>query len=202
MKRKFLEDLGLEKDVIDQIMDENGKDIEAEKKKAESERNDLRSQLTAAQDTLKGFEGIDPAAIQQQIEDYKKKAEDAERDYKEKLEKRDFDDALRAELETVRFSSEAAKKAVTAEIVEAGLKQKDGKILGLSDLIEQIKKSDASAFVDEHQQQLEAGKARFTQPQKPGSGAKFGTMTRAEIEAIENRADRQRAIAENISLFR
>ena len=28
MKRKFLEDLGIEKDVIDRIMDENGKDIE------------------------------------------------------------------------------------------------------------------------------------------------------------------------------
>ena len=31
MKRKFLEDLGLEKETIDKIMTENGADIEAEK---------------------------------------------------------------------------------------------------------------------------------------------------------------------------
>ena len=31
MKRKFLEDLGLEKEAIDKIMAENGADIEAEK---------------------------------------------------------------------------------------------------------------------------------------------------------------------------
>ena len=31
MKRKFLEDLGLEKDVIEKIMNENGADIEKAK---------------------------------------------------------------------------------------------------------------------------------------------------------------------------
>ena len=31
MKRSFLEELGLEKDVIDKIMDENGKDVEKAK---------------------------------------------------------------------------------------------------------------------------------------------------------------------------
>ena len=42
MKRDFLEGLGLEKDVIDKVMAENGKDVEAEKAKvkaAESQRD-------------------------------------------------------------------------------------------------------------------------------------------------------------------
>jgi len=203
MKRKFLEDLGLEKDVIDQIMAENGKDIEAEKKKtekAEGERDSLQSQLTTAQDTLKGFEGIDPADIQRQITDWKKKAEDAERDYKEKLEKRDFDDALKAELETVKFSSEAAKKAVMAEITEAGLKLKDGKIMGLSDLLSQIKERDASAFVDEEEEEQEQNKARFTTPLgHKGSGKKYGSWE--EIMDIKDPSERQRAISENMNLF-
>lgn len=34
MKREFLQKLGLEKDAIDQIMAENGKDITAEQEKA------------------------------------------------------------------------------------------------------------------------------------------------------------------------
>ena len=67
---------------------------------------------------------------------------------------------MKSELETLKFSSVAARKAVEAEIRAAGLKLKTGKILGLSDLIEQIKTSDADAFVTEADQI----KVRFTQP--------------------------------------
>ena len=54
MKREFLEGLGLEKDAIDQIMAENGKDITREKNKADS----VQTQLDEAKNTLKGFEGV------------------------------------------------------------------------------------------------------------------------------------------------
>ena len=50
-----------------------------------------------------------------------------------------------------------------ADIKEAGLKLKDGKILGLNDLIEQMKQSDASAFVDESQQQAQQNQAAIAQ---------------------------------------
>ena len=76
---------------------------------------------------------------------------------------------------------------MAAEIKEAGLKLKDGKILGLSDLLAQIKESDASAFADEQQQQLEASKARFTQPQNAGAPAAPGTkVTPAELMRMKN----------------
>ena len=49
MKRSFLEDLGLTKDVIDKIIDENGSDIENAKsaaaKKFDSERETLQGQI-------------------------------------------------------------------------------------------------------------------------------------------------------------
>ena len=47
MKREFLEGLGLEKEVIDKVMAENGKDIEAEKtktKNAEADRDRYKEQ--------------------------------------------------------------------------------------------------------------------------------------------------------------
>ena len=59
MQRKFLEELGLEKEVIDKIMSENGSDIENTKKKLEAERDNYRSQLETAQETLKSFDGVD-----------------------------------------------------------------------------------------------------------------------------------------------
>lgn len=169
--------------------------------KAEADRDNWKSKAETAEETLKSFDGIDPAKIQQELKGWQEKAEKAEQDAKAQIYERDFADALKGEMEGYKFTSEAAKKSIMAEIKDAGLKLKDGKILGLSDLIEQIKKSDASAFVDEHQEQLEAGKARFTQPQKPGSGAKFGTMTKKDIMDIKDPSERQAAIAENMSLF-
>lgn len=169
--------------------------------KLEADRDAWKEKAESAEETLKGFEGIDPAQVQSQLAEYKKKAEDAEKDRDAKLYERDFADALKTELEGVKFTSEAAKKSVMADIKEAGLKLKDGKILGLNDLISQMKEKDASAFVDENQEQLEAGRAKpFTGPLNPnGGGAK--KMTREEIFGIKDRTERQKAIAENLSEF-
>lgn len=140
--------------------------------KLEADRDTWKEKAESAEETLKGFEGIDPAQVQSQLAEYKKKAEDAEKDRDAKLYERDFADALKTELDGVKFTSEAAKKAIMAEIREAGLKVKDGKILGLSDLLAQMKEKDASAFVDEKQEQLEAGRAKpFTGPLNGGNPA-------------------------------
>ena len=56
--------------------------------------------------------------------DGRKKAEDAEKEFNAKIYDRDFSDALKAALDDVKFSSEAAKKSVMADIKEAGLKLK------------------------------------------------------------------------------
>lgn len=169
--------------------------------KIETDRDNWKAKAETAEETLKSFDGIDPAQIQTELATWKKKAEDAEQNAQKQIYERDFSDALKVEMEGYKFTSEAAKKSIMAEIKDAGLKLKDGKILGLSDLIDQIKKNDASAFVDEHQEQLEAGRARFTQPQKAGSGAKFGTLTRKEIMDIKDPSERQAAIAQNLGLF-
>lgn len=168
--------------------------------KIESDRDAWKKRAEEAEETLKKFEGIDPEAIQTELSTWKKKAEDAERDYAEKLEQRDFEDALKEEIGNYKFTSEAAKKAIIAEIRESGLKCKDGKILGLNDLITQIKEKDSSAFVDEQEDSLEQNKARFTRPLGQNtSGSK--KMTRDEILSIKDRNERQKAIAENISQF-
>lgn len=166
--------------------------------KLETERDGWKEKAENAEKTLKDFEGIDPAQVQTELAAWKKKAEDAEKDYSQKIYERDFSDALKAEISEIKFTSEAAKKSVIAEIKEAGLKLKDGKILGLSDLISQMKKEDASAFVDEEQEKLDGEKARFTRPE--GNNHKK-TMTKDEIMNIRDSAERQKAIQENIGLF-
>lgn len=168
--------------------------------KLEADRDKWKTQAETATETLKSFDGVDPKEMQSKIAELEKAAETAKSEYEQKIYARDFSDALNSEMDSIKFSSDAAKKAVMAEIKDAGLKLKDGKILGLSDLIDQIKKNDASAFVDEQKEQLEANKAHFTQPSKPSGGN--GTITKADIMAIKDPSERQSKIAEHIGLFK
>lgn len=174
---------------------------EHEKKlgKVETDRDTWKEKAETAETTLKGFEGVDLDTMQRELSDWKKKAEDAEKDAQAKLYERDFADALKTELEGIKFSSEAAKRAIMAEVKDAGLKLKDGKILGLNDLITQMKEKDASAFVDDDQIKAQQNAARFTQP--IGKQNQGGNMTKEQIEAIKDTSERQAAIANNLHLF-
>lgn len=168
--------------------------------KLETERDNWKEKAETAEETLKKFDGVDLETMQTELDTWKKKAEAAENDYKQKIYDRDFSDALKTEMESIKFSSEAAKKAVLAEIKESGLKLKDGKILGLSDLIGQIKERDASAFIDEQQQKAQQQAARFTTPGTGRTPGRHGT-TISDIKSIKDPADRQAAIAQNLDLY-
>lgn len=167
--------------------------------KLETDRDTWKEKAETAETTLKGFEGVDLETMQKELSDWKQKAADAEKNAQEQLYERDFSDALKAEFEGIKFSSEAAKRAIMAEVKEAGLKLKDGKILGLNDLVGQMKEKDASAFIDDAQQQAQQNMARFTTP--VGKQNTPGTMTRKDIEAIKDPSERQSAIASNLHLF-
>ena len=178
----------------------NAKEVEKTLSKVEGERDNWKERAETAEETLKSFDGIDPSNVKAELETWKQKAEDAEKEFNAKIYDRDFSDALKAALDDIKFSSEAAKKSVMADIKEAGLKLKDGKILGLNDLIEQMKQSDASAFVDESQHQAQQNQARFAAP-RIGQQQTPGNMTKKDIEAIKDPSERQAAIAQNIQLF-
>lgn len=72
MKREFLQELKvndapLPKELIDAIMAENGRDIEAAKKPYAG-YDALKERLRTAEEGLAAFEGVDPAALNAQIE--------------------------------------------------------------------------------------------------------------------------------------
>lgn len=172
MKTEDLQALGLNEDQIKKVFELNGKDVKAEQKKtenAEKERDNWKERAETAEKTLKDFDGVDVEGLNKQIADWKEKAEKAEKDFQQQIYDRDYDDALKTEMEDIKFTSEAAKRAIMAEVKAAGLKLKDGKILGLTDLLNQIREKDASAF------EPDKTPAKFTdvpKGQKPGSGGK------------------------------
>ena len=185
------------KTAINKSVNENYKTIaEVDKKigKLETERDGYKNRAETAEETLKGFENVDVEAIKGELETYKQKAANAESEYNKKIYERDFNDALKAEMEKIKFSSDYARKAVETEIREKGLKLDNGKILGFSDAMNALREKDASAFVTENDE----NKARFTDGHKP-SGKQYAS--KKDIMAIRDPVERQEAIANNISLF-
>lgn len=151
-------------------------EVEKIRKNLETDRDVWKQRAGIAEETLKKFEGIDLAAMQAELAAWKQKAEGAEAEYAERLAQRDFEAALKEETGGCRFTSQAAKRAIMAEIREAGLKVKDGKILGLSELLTRMKEKDPSAFVDEGQERLKAGRAKpYTEPLNRNGGARSMT---------------------------
>ena len=184
MKTEELKAQGLTEEQISFVMAENGKDLKELQKENDNlsaDRDTWKEKAEAAEATLKGFEGIDLETMQREISDWKQKATEAEKKAQEQLYARDFSDALKTEFEGIKFSSEAAKRAIMAEVKEAGLKLKDGKILGLNDLIGQMKEKDASAFIDDAQQQAQQNMARFTAPIKGTTG---GALTKSDFKGM------------------
>ena len=101
MKTEDLKAQGLTEEQISFVMAENGKDIGKVKKDLENmtaERDKEKSRADTAEETLKGFDGVDVEGLNKSIADWKKKAEDAEKDYKQKLADRDFNDLVSAEI--------------------------------------------------------------------------------------------------------
>lgn len=69
-----MKELGLEKEVIDKIMAENGKDIEAEQRKVtkvEDERDNYKEQLDTASEKLDQFKEVKPEELQATIDQLK-----------------------------------------------------------------------------------------------------------------------------------
>lgn len=200
-----LEKLGLkltdeQKDAIKKSMGEelySKQELDKKVGKVETERDEYKERAETAEDTLKGFDGKDLDAITKERDEWKIKAENAKKEYDGKIAEREKNDLLKEACEGIKFSSESARKAIMADIATS-VSVKDGKLIGFNDLLEDAKKRDASAFVDEDQEHLEQNKAKFTAQQKNNTGE---TLTKDQIMAMRDPEERQKAIRENIGLF-
>ena len=175
------------------------KEVEKKLSKAESDRDAWKERAETAEETLKKFDGKDVDAMQKEIDGWKKKAEDAEKNFNAKEAEREKQELLKEAFADIEFTSNAAKNAIMAQISE-NVSVKNGKLIGFNDLLEDAKKNDASAFVDKEQNNLEQGKARFTNPMN-NQNSNNGNLTKKDIMAIKDPVERQRKIAENMSLF-
>ena len=116
MKREFLEGLGLEKEVINKVMDENGKDITKEQQKyvtLETERDNYKSQLETAQASLKEFEGVDVKELQGKITQLNTDLKTQETTYQQKMADMLFENELK---DAITQMGGRSVKSVMAEL--------------------------------------------------------------------------------------
>lgn len=118
MKTEELTALGLNEEQVNKVFAMHGKEINAQKQKttdAEAQRDNYKSQLDAANETLKKFEGIDPENIKKEIETYKTQAENAQKDFDRKITQRDQKDWINKQLDEYGVSSPFARKQLMAD---------------------------------------------------------------------------------------
>lgn len=148
MQRKFLEDLGLEKDVIDKIMTENGNDIN----KAKADLEEVKGQLKTSQEQVE--------TLTKELKTAKEKAGDNE-ELKTQLEnaikkQKEDSEAYNKQLKDIKLTN-AIKLAVAGKVYDenmaAGLFDKsqlvltdDGEVIGLNEQLEKIKQDKAFLF--------------------------------------------------------
>lgn len=146
MKRKDLEDLGLEKEAVDKIMDWNGQDIETEKKradKAEGERDNYKGQLETAAGELEKFKDIKPEELQATIEKLQTDLKAKDDEYAAKESDRIFLDGIK---ESIRSVGARNEKAVMALLDIDALKQSKNQTEDIKKALETVKESDAYLF--------------------------------------------------------
>lgn len=206
MKTEDLKAQGLTDEQISFVMAENGKDLKKLQKENENltaDRDAWKGKAETAEETLKGFEGIDVAQLQTEVATWKQKVKDIETEYETKTQERNVRDKVNEKLSAVKMQ-EDMKDFIFDEILKTGVSlNKNGELIGFDEGLKSVKEKRPSAFIDEEQENAQRNAAHFGpvtaprgQQMPPG-----GTKTREEILSIKDRAERQKAISENISLF-
>lgn len=202
LKRKDLSAMGIEPDKIDAIIEGHSETVNA----LQDEISELKEQLAD-----KGNDAENLKAVQKELDDLKKKvkAEAKEREGKDYDSLKEEFESYKAEVErkAVRASKETAYKGI---LKDAGVPEKhwgkiirysdvdgveldkDGKITTAKDIMKYLKEE----WADHIETTTQKGAETETPPANAGI-----TMTKEQIDAIEDTAERQKAMLENHELY-
>lgn len=203
MKTDELKAWGLTDEQSEKVMAQYGKDVsklQKENEKLNADRDKEKERADTAEETLKKFDGVDLEGMKAEVDKWKLEAEKTKTEYERKEAEREFEDILKTAISEAKGRNE---KAIRANLDIEKLMKSRNQREDVKKALEDLKGAEDTAFmfVDEKQEQLEAGRAKpFTGPLNPnGGGAK--KMTREEIVGMKDMTARRQAIAENLSQF-
>lgn len=154
MKREFIKNLlpDIDEAVLDQIMNEHGNDIEAQKNTIGAltiERDGLSTQLNDAMSEIQSYKDMDIDGIKKAVGDWETKYNTDTKKLKDELAATEYNHSVKDAVASLKFSSESAKKAFIAELTAKKLPVQEGKLLGLEDYVKSYRESDPGAFMPE-----------------------------------------------------
>ena len=197
---KYLEDLGVEKEVAEKIFAERSKEIEADKAKREKLETELKEKKESLDNLSKEFEDLKSSNAS--AEEYKTKYEALVADNEAKAKQAEADRILAEKTENInkRFEAVVGEKKFSHNAIKADYLKKFGEALELEEnkslsdeqVFHNLIKDDATAFTGVTAVKLQGGT-----PQ--GNGTKY--TSKADIMAIKDRTERRNAIAQNLELF-
>lgn len=150
MKREFLQnfkvgDQALPKEIIDAIMDENGRDIEAAKKPF-ADYEAVKAQLQAAKDGLEAFKGVDVDKLQGKIQELTGQLADKDREWQDKLDGMAFDGRIR---DAITAAKGRNAKAIAALLDVDALRASKNQETDIRAALEALKKDNGYLFESE-----------------------------------------------------
>ena len=197
---KYLEDLGVEKEVAEKIFAERSKEIEADKAKREKLETELKEKTESLDNLSKEFEDL--KANNASAEEYKSKYEAVIAENEAKAKQAEADRILAEKTENInkRFEAVVGEKTFSHNAIKADYLKKFGEAIELEDnkalsdeqIFHNLIKDDATAFTGVTAVKLQGGTP-------VGNGTKY--TSKADIMAIKDRTERRNAIAQNLDLF-
>lgn len=114
------------------------------------EIENLREQLTAANNQIKEFESMDIDKIKESAAAWQEKYAASEKAWQEKLAGLKYDAAAKDAVADIKFSSNSAKRAFLSDLKAKNLPFENDKLTGFSDFLESYKEADPDAFAAEN----------------------------------------------------
>ncbi len=141
MQRKILEDMGLTKEQVDQIMAENGKDITREQGVA----NTYKTQLDDVQGKLKAFDGVDVKDLQGKVTTLTNDLNTTKSTYESQIADMQFTSALEGKVSVLKPRN---AKAVMALLDVETLKKSKNQDADITAALDALKKDNGYLFED------------------------------------------------------
>ncbi len=146
MKTEDLKALGLDQETIDKVFAMNGKDVAAEKArttKAESERDNYKSQLDTAKESLSRFDGVNVEDMKNQITKLQGELKAKDDEYAAREAERAFNETLTG---AIKDAGGKNAKAIMAMLDIDALKKSKDQSTDIKAALDAVKKSDAYMF--------------------------------------------------------
>jgi DNA repair exonuclease SbcCD ATPase subunit len=199
---KYLEDLGVEKEVAEKIFAERSKEIEADKAKREKLETELKESKESLDNLSKEFEDL--KANNASAEEYKSKYEAVIAENEAKAKQAEADRILAEKTENInkRFEAVVGEKTFSHNAIKADYLKKFGEAIEMEDnkslsdeqIFHNLIKDDATAFTGVTAVKLQGGTPMGTNSTVYSS--------KEDIMKIKDATQRQNAIRENPQLFR